>query len=170
MNVLGSAPSDVLHFYLGNDLIHGKPVLGSVAFPTAQASASIPIYGRRVFGSMAVLFDKIFLSAIARTLFPGITPDDDLNQFNDVLGEMLNQIAGKVKIQLGELGVLINIGLPRILQGADAAKVQHPVAGHTMRFPYEYRGGTCFVEVCLGNSLSSEHVTENFAFEVFVSG
>lgn len=163
------AAAEVLAFYLGDSVFVDRPTLKTQDFAEAVCTAIIPIFGRRVFGSMAVTFDNAFVTSLAKALFPAGTESVGSAAYLDVAAEVLNQIAGLTKTKLEERGALIQIGIPQLLTGAAAVSPKHQVSGRTMSLPFSSGEGLCHVEVCLGNSLNTEHFDEDGTFKIFVA-
>ncbi len=167
VDICRSSGSEVLGYYLGQGLTQKKPFLKSVPMGSETSAAVIAIFGRRVFGSIALVLENAFQSCVLRKLFP-TQPGVEPPVVDDLVGELVNQISGSMKTKLAQQSVLINLGLPQISEAKNGT-IAHLVSGRVMCIPFEYEGKQAQLEICLGDSLNWESFEESKLFEVFVS-
>jgi CheY-specific phosphatase CheX len=84
------------------------------------------------------------------------------------MGEMCNQVCGRLKVAFGELGIKSNIGLPEVVMGENHVVV-HKVQSPVLCVPLKIAGSALEVELCLIPRSSSFAVDESKA-ETAVSG
>ena len=164
--ILKISCAETLTYYLGEGLVSEKAFLKSEPMKHAKSAAIIPIFGRWVFGSATLVMDEGFYKNIKSKLFP---TDDPMSipDFDDLVGELLNQMVGSLKKNLLQHEVLVNLGLPRLIPYYESH--EYLVSGRTLCIPFNCNGSKCQVEFCLGNSLSFESKRETDAFTVFIS-
>ncbi|TWW07975.1 hypothetical protein E3A20_28960 [Planctomyces bekefii] len=112
----------------------------------------------------------MFLESIVQALFPHASLSSRFVEFDDVLGEILNQISGGATNLLREIGIVSAIGLPSVLRREAIANFAHPVPGHTICLPFEFGAGNCSIEVCLGDRMAIDPLQEPFEFQIFIVG
>jgi CheY-like chemotaxis protein len=167
VDICRTAGSEVMSYYIGSEITPNKPFIKTALLEGESTGAVIAIFGRRFFGSIALVIGKELRSTILRKLFPteeGTEPP----VVEDISGELVNQIAGSLKAKLAQQSVLINLGLPQLSISKDGTTA-HLVSGRVMCLPFEFEGKHCQLEICLGDSLNWESFEETKAFEIFVS-
>jgi CheY-specific phosphatase CheX len=92
----------------------------------------------------------------------------DKEMIADLMGEMCNQVCGRLKVAFGELGIKSNIGLPEVVMGENHVVV-HKVQSPVLCVPLKIAGSALEVELCLIPRSSSFAVDESKA-ETAVSG
>jgi CheY-like chemotaxis protein/chemotaxis protein CheY-P-specific phosphatase CheC len=159
--------TEVLNFYLGEPAEKRKPSLKTDKKPPGLYSAMINLYGRRVYGSIGLGFDEGLMTALVKNLYGGEIPGQ-LRDHEGMVGEILNQVSGKIKSSLANLGLFVHIGLPEII-AADVQDMQPRVSGRILANPLSIAGGVASLEMCLGSGLNNERLAEDMNVEIFLS-
>ncbi len=159
--------ADVLRFYLDKPLDKAKPWLKNDRRPPGLFSSLINIYGRRVYGTIGLGLDSGMMAELVKKLYMGEIPGE-LRDHDGMVGEILNQVAGKVKSSLTEMGLYVHIGLPEMIN-ANVSELQPRVSGRILVMPIKMDGGVACLELCLGSGINNERLAENMTTEVFLS-
>lgn len=162
--VLERSFREVLEFYCEGEVEQGVLSLKGKDKDQDHSNYSclIGIFGRFCYGSLMVSFSEGLLLHLGQTLF-GIS---DIDGVEDLLGEMTNQIAGKLKTFLNEKEVLITIGLPHPVAKGNVGT--HLISGRIGILRFKIASHLGFLEFCL-DSGARHSVQESTEFPVFVT-
>jgi CheY-specific phosphatase CheX len=149
INAVLASVAEVFAFYLGKEALRfGRPVATGSGGPERTGLAGlITIGGASFAGSMALAAPlSVVEQFAARLLPPGTQVGRDM--LDDVMGEIANQVCGRIKGALARLGIKSAIGLPEVI-GGERYKIAHKVESAVLRVPLEVAGARCEVEFCL---------------------
>lgn len=166
VRLVHGAALQTMRFYVGPELAAARSRLVKGCAEVEAIGAHIPLFGRRLFGSLALHFSSAFTDHFTRALFGDDAGDGQAVVDSELVGELCNQIAGRLKTELERHHTVINIGLPTPLP--QGCPVTHLVSGRVIALPLVLGEAEATLELCLGNHLPSDGVTESDAFPVFV--
>lgn len=108
----------------------------------------IGFQGAKLVGSMSITSNLDFLQSLAKKVFEGDNPPLTEELMADLMGEMCNQVCGKVKMNFAKLGVAVAIGLPKVVLGKDHYVI-HMASSPVLSVPVDIDGKKCVMEFCL---------------------
>jgi CheY-like chemotaxis protein len=160
-----SACLETLQTYLP-DLVEVDTFLKYDDIPNGTAYALLPFFGKEVFGTIAIGMDDVFLDALAKHLF-GADGAKELKRdmLVDLVGEMVNQIGGALKIVLGNVGAAVKIGLP--LTFNMPTRIPKLVPSQTFCIRFGFGNARCTVEAAFGSGHSASNSAEGLPDGVF---
>ena len=169
VEMVADCTTEILEYYCDGRPVADAGLLKENSSAPGVASATISLYGRKVYGSLGLGVDQKLLELLTEKVF-GIKPTEwspsNAATFHEVVGEMLNQVAGSLKVKLRNQRILINIGLPEVFHSQPFI---HRIAARVLQVPLRLGAMEAHVELCLGNSLVDELVNEDPAFSVFIA-
>lgn len=124
----------------------GKPFLQKDEASKGDLTGVIGMAGRKLTGSMALVFPAECAQAIAGNML-GETYTDLTQDVVDCVGELTNIISGGARGKLGEQGLAFEMALPSMIKGA-GHKVYHKARAHVLVVPFEIPQGTFYLEAC----------------------
>ena len=131
INFFVEACVDIFGYYFKTQLNIAAPqVKPANKPPRGGITGVISITGNGFTGSMALSTDGAFIKNLAGALFPGQDVEMSKEFAADILGEMCNQIIGKVKLSFIKAGQNATIGLPSVVIGKDQTiyvKTENPI-------------------------------------------
>ncbi len=127
-------------------------------------SATTPIFGSVVYGSVTTTCDEVFITQLAQnTLGQRFI---DAGQKKDLLREFSNQLCASFRTALESLNLTITTGVPQILAGADHP-VPYAVYGPILHMLLDVTGALG-IEICFGDpKLLMLDKTKEVPFKVF---
>jgi CheY-like chemotaxis protein/CheY-specific phosphatase CheX len=149
INAILKATGEVLEFYFGEAPKLSKP--GVRRGPPAKISGAttlISISGNSFAGSLAIVAPMKFVNVLGSKIFQSGDAQLDQAMLSDMMGELGNQVIGKIKSAFGELGIKSNIGLPEVVLGNDHVVI-HKVKNPVLFIAVSVGGVACEVEFCL---------------------
>jgi DNA-binding response OmpR family regulator len=171
INALLKGISEVLEFYYGAAPQFGKPSVRQQQQSKGRAggvTGLIGLAGETFAGSLGIVSDQSFIQGLAIKVFQNDGVQLDQEMIADLMGEMCNQVCGRLKVAFGELGIKSNIGLPEVVMGENHVVV-HKVQSPVLCVPLKIAESALEVELCLIPRSSSFAVDESKA-ETAVSG
>ena len=146
------AVGEVMTFYLGEGFKVQKPALNAPKERNTFATALISLTGNGIQGSVALCFEREFLAALSDAINKGFKVENTDSVLSDVAGETVNQVCGKVKINLAKVGLKIMIGLPEVITG-QGHSVSHKTSAAVLSVPCTHNGKRCKAEFCFTRSM-----------------
>ena len=149
INAVVGAAKEVFEFYLHVPPALGKPhVKPADQPPLGVVTSIISLTGNGFGGSMALTVNKPFMKLLYESIFQGAPVEASPELITDLAGEMANQLLGKVKMNLGKIGVPAIIGLPKVVVGEKT--IQHHAASPVLEVPFSDGGDIKgAIEFCL---------------------
>lgn len=129
----------------------------------------IGLFGRRLYGSMALGCELKFLELILARLFVGqkVHGQEIAALAQETFLELLNQMAGTLKTELTPRLVPFNVGLPEFVH-PDLTEAKHKISGHVYCLPLSFDGNQIQLELCLGH-LGFKPEVETTDFNLFLT-
>lgn len=165
VQTLRDAASEVLSFYGGKDVAVGEPFIDRERAESPGVTGIVALFGRRLHGSLDVMCDAGFLKYLATQFFVNESADAMESAFHvQLVGELANQIAGKVKDRLQDLKFFVSLGVPAVVSGGVPQMVASPRVSVAVRC----REGTGRVALALADLNESMPNAEESAKPLFV--
>jgi len=108
-------------------------------------SSVIELKGMNGHGSVSVSFPRIVINALGKNILHSETSLNDDDQ-KDLVGEVANMIAGRVKGELGKKGLRLGISIPEILAGRPH-RINHKSEATVFLLPFFTDVGPFYVEM-----------------------
>lgn len=162
IDILAKSFQEVMEFYIASPVNKTSFLLKDHDQSAYEFNSIVAIFGRRCYGSLSVSLS----TGIVRELTKNLFGTDTLAGAEDLVGEITNQVAGKLKTNLNEKELVVCIGLPRLM-GNDRT-IMHLTSGRTGSLEFEANDQKACLEFCLGNWLDP-YVIETDAFKIFVT-
>ena len=158
VNLIMDSTTEIVKFYMDAELTRKNFKLKENNLTPLRFNTLVPIFGRQFFGSISISFGEDLANYLGTCLFG----EDQGEGILDIIGEIGNQVASRVKSNLTEKNVLVNIGLPQ-MQNVKGIELKHLTAGRVASLELEVEGKSMFVEFCFGNWLEPDfHESEEF--------
>ncbi|WP_094752500.1 chemotaxis protein CheX [Psychromonas sp. CD1] len=124
----------------------GRPSLKKNVTAHGDVSGLIGMVGSTVNGSFAIsLEEKLALNIFRLMVGDTLSKIDD--DIIDMVGEIVNMVAGGAKRQLGEKGFNFDMATPIVVSGP-AHSIKHQVNGVKVLMPFSSKYGNAFLEIC----------------------
>jgi two-component system chemotaxis response regulator CheY len=148
-DLVRKACQDTLKCYLP-DLVEIDTFIKYDDIPNGTAYALLPFFGKEVFGTVAIGMDEVFIEALACHLF-GSEGAKELKRemLIDLVGEMVNQIGGALKISLGGVGAAVKIGLPMTFNMP--TRIPRLIPSQTFCIRFGFGKARCTIEAAFGS-------------------
>ena len=158
--------TEVLSTYVKGKVFWGESALSRKAESPGPYSATIALFGQAIYGSVSFSADGRFIREVADSLFG----DNQINHTNEMLlsfiGELINQIAGAVKLDYGKKKIHVTIGLPEVWEGEH--RLPHKVPQPSARIPLRTESGyEAWLDICLGDRSRLIFSPEGAKYQVF---
>ncbi len=137
---------EVLGTMAGISLEPGKPYIKNRGEAEGDISGLIAINGEAQ-GSLSVTFHFSLIQAVIRGML-GDEVTEVGTEVRDAVGELTNMISGAARRSLGEDGLSLSAGIPRVIDGP-AHKIAHLCRGPVLAIPFSSEYGYMVVEVSL---------------------
>jgi len=122
----------------------GKPFLRGDSRSEGDVSGIIGMAGRKVSGSMALVFPAPTILQIVSAML-----GEEFKEINqdvlDCVGELTNMISGNARAGLAKLNLQFEMALPTMVRGTHHC-VEHQSKGPVVCVPFELESGTFYVE------------------------
>ncbi len=149
INAILKSAGEVLEFYFSEAPKLSKPgVRRGPPNKFSGAATLIAISGSNFAGSLAIVAPMKFVNALGAKIFQSGDAQLDQAMLSDMMGELGNQVMGKIKSAFGELGIKSSIGLPEVVLGNDHVVI-HKVKNPILFIAVSVGGVACEVEFCL---------------------
>lgn len=155
LNCFMEAVREVMEFYFGHPPDMGRPFIKTDRKARGYVSSLISLTSAKTAGSVSVTCGRPFLNILADKVFQGQNTVLDDTGIADLTGEMCNQITGKVKLNLAQIGMAVKIGLPKVVIGVDHVVV-HSANTPIITIPISVEGHDCAIEFCLTEGAEGE--------------
>lgn len=155
LNCFLDATMEVFEFYFSVKPEMGKPTIKADRKATGYASGLIGFTGNGFQGSLSITAKKALTNALVHKMLPEVPSTIDDMMIADLIGELANQICGKVKINLSKIGVKVMIGLPKVVLGENHSII-HQVHNPVVSLPIKIVNDECSVEFCMGDGAEQE--------------
>ena len=128
----------------GTDVTEKKPFVEPQFEPKGQIAGMIGMVAGDMRGTITISFDD---SAVFHILENWLMEQHDqiTDEVADDVGELTNQIYGKAKTTLNELGYGFEMAIPTVILGSVKIKSYHD--GATLVLPFESKGGNFYIEI-----------------------
>lgn len=137
---------EVLSTMAGIGLDPGKPYIKRGNQAEGDISGIIPVDGEAC-GSISVTFHFSLIQAVLKGML-----GDEVNEIDadvrDAVGELTNMISGAARRRLGEQGLSLSAGIPKVLDGS-GHQIEHIWGGPVLAIPFSSEYGYMVVEVAL---------------------
>jgi CheY-like chemotaxis protein/CheY-specific phosphatase CheX len=144
-----TATKEVFGHYAQRSLEVGTIESNSVTSVSGDVSASISFSGGGFVGFVSIILAQAFVDILEENIFGNINIDVDNSVIADLVGEMINQVAGRAQLHLRGLETEISAGLPSVCVGPGHTLFQRsriPI----ILIPLSLDGGAlCHLEVCV---------------------
>ena len=148
INFFVEAAIDIFGYYFKVKPDIGPPQMKPAnAPPRGGITAVITITGNGFTGSMALSTGGAFVKNLAGALFPEQNVEISKEFAADIMGEMCNQIIGKVKLSFVKAGQNATIGLPSVIIGKEQV-VYHKTENPILFLPITIGKLHCDLEFC----------------------
>ena len=140
-----NAAKEVLEFYLEESPEVGEPEVKTDLKTHGFVTGVIGFIGQGIIGSNSISCNEDLINILAAKVFMDDNVEVDDLMAADLIGEMANQVIGKVKINFNKVGVKMNIGLPEVIVGRDHMVV-HKSENPVISIPIKYHDSYCYIE------------------------
>jgi len=143
--LLAHALPEVFVKMLSIEPVLGTPYESKSPLSQSELTALIALAGQER-GSVSMHTTRDQAAALTATLL-GISPDQitDADEIRDAMGEIINMIAGDVKLSLANHSIAVEISLPTVVMGSEiSVSVQ---ARRSVVAPFETPFGRILVEL-----------------------
>jgi chemotaxis protein CheX len=125
----------------------GQPIHKSKGWPCGFISGTISLTGEVISGNISLILDMPLATRVFRSMM-GLDENAPVNaqEINDVVGELVNRIAGGAKSKLQDQNVHFKIGLPTVIVG-DKHYIEPPKNVHTTVVPFTTQEGEFHIEL-----------------------
>lgn len=153
INLFISSAKEVFEHYFGEKILAGRPKIKPNGHPArGYVTGIISITGSGFTGSMAASCNGAF----AKRLIDGLFKDSGGAEATvevaiDAMGEIANQIAGRVKIAFSKSGQKVVIGLPQVVSGKGHT-LYHTSKNPVLFIPMGLEKMGCDVEFCFSQT------------------
>ncbi len=141
---------DVCTYYGDGSITLEEPFVQRAKVLPGRISALMPLFGRRAHGSLDVSCEPGFVAYLAARLFAGMPGAVDDALYRSMVGELTNQIAGKLKEKLRLKQFFLVLGIPFVLEGQSLA-IPPMVASPKIALPMTTPQGKGWVELALAD-------------------
>ena len=163
VNLIMDSTTEIVKFYMDAELTRKNFKLKENNLTPLKFNTLVPIFGRRVFGSISISFGADLANYLGTCIFG----EEQGEGILDITGEIGNQVASRAKSKLIEKNVLVNIGLPQ-MKNVKGIELKHLTAGRVASIELEVEGRSMFVEFCFGNWLEP-NFDESEDFKIFLT-
>lgn len=137
---------EVLGTMAGVSLDPGKPYIKQRNEAEGDISGLVSINGE-THGSLSVTFHFTLIQAVVKGMLGDEVSEIDAD-VRDAVGELTNMISGAARRQLGEDGLNLSAGIPKVIDGP-SHKIEHIFRGPVLAIPFSSEYGYMVVEVAL---------------------
>ena len=116
INPFLEAASVVFKSILNVDLRRGKLIIKETPIPSLDVAIIIGITGG-VTGEIVYSMSYPMVNKIAEVLMPGLSEEQMMNEYKDIVGELANMITGNAMNLLASTGKVIDMTTPTVIDG-----------------------------------------------------
>ena len=149
VEVFTSSMKKIFKFYLGDTPIMGQTQIRRERRSKAEFSAILPIFGRRLYGSISLSWDQALSNYFAVSVLNKVDGELTGRLRMEVIAETLKQIGQEAKTQFESKDLFISLGLPEVYRGVEH-KLLHKVNTPRACIPFSINRSQLFVEFALG--------------------
>lgn len=153
INMFINSAKQIFEHYFESDIMIGRPrIKDPKQTPRGSLTGIISLSGDKFSGSMALSSNAAFIEYLSKSLFKSIDHfvySEDLGI--DALGEICNQIAGKVKIEFSKIDQNLIIGIPQVIAGRDV-RLYHQTNNPILFVPMGKNYMGCDLEFCFNSA------------------
>jgi CheY-specific phosphatase CheX len=125
----------------------GEPCVKSTLTRLSEVNAFLPFAGTRLAGHIVLSASAGDLTIAYRARFPKIK-FPDLDDLEDLVGEIANQIIGQIKRSLQSDGTECRMGLPHFVRGEDAS-IRHKAGSPALAIDFANDKQRLHIELCI---------------------
>lgn len=118
---------------------------GSSVLIDDSITAVISLSSDEVHFSVALIFPKRVVVAIAQRMLQGVEVDKNNPMIADLAGEVANMVVGGAKNSLDESGSRLSLSLPVVVAGHDY-HIEHKTESQVWLVPFESELGQIYIE------------------------
>lgn len=104
---------DILEFYSKQSITLGKPLLSKNLDSKMEVTGVISFISNNTRGMLAIDFEASFFDIISKNYFQDESQDQEQAAIFDFAAELCNQVLGKFKQQMANLGHAVEASLPK---------------------------------------------------------
>ncbi len=108
-------------------------------------TAVISLSSDEVHFSVALIFPRAVVVAIAQRMLQGMDIDENSPMIADLAGEVANMVVGGAKNSLDESGNHLSLSLPVVVAGSDY-HIEHKTESRVWLLPFECGLGQVYIE------------------------
>ncbi|MCX6110170.1 MAG: response regulator [Proteobacteria bacterium] len=112
-----SAAAELTSYYLQKTPVVGKVTAWQQPMPSSYATGLISLSGPGVDGFLTLSLSRKLLKAFSDALFGDSEMSISESMMADIVGELINQTAGRTQMNLAKQNITITIGLPQVVLG-----------------------------------------------------
>jgi chemotaxis protein CheX len=116
INPFLEAASVVFKSILNVDLRRGKLIIKETPIPSLDVAILIGITGG-VTGDIVYSMSFPMVYKIAEVLMPGLSEEQMMNEYKDIVGELANMITGNAMNLFASTGKVIDMTTPTVIEG-----------------------------------------------------
>lgn len=151
VDIFKESAKEILSFYFEGEPSCSNPQIHRTAEPFGIVSGVVNFFGAEFFGMLSLSCDEDFIRGLAAKLFDMDGSQIDPNQFKDLIGEIVNQVGGRVKSIVAEdYGKDTLLGIPFVLD-SQHAKIPSCVSSPKIAMLFDSGVGKCCLEFALGD-------------------
>lgn len=166
LEIFQTAAKETLVDYFEDSINFGEPELIKGNKSIYPMTATVALFGQKIYGSITLSSEKGFTQELAEMLF-GQSIEGDCEEFlSGMLGELSNQVAGSLRRCFARRKVDLVIGLPEVIIAPSILprKVSNPATRISCQTKNQ---NPIAIDLCLGDPNALKMSLENSAFEIF---
>lgn len=144
--------SQVIEYYTNKRPAPGKAGLKKADVVPPFLTGISTLSGQEAQGFMALGVDKQFITSVATRVSgrPKSEVMEDITITKSVTSELCDQIFGKARVDLGELGYQLKVSLPTVLTADEQQKFAQKSAVPVLSIPFTLNNNNFFIDFCFG--------------------